>query len=175
MLFWVWGETWPGHVLDRLHEIHPERSPAIWHQWQLSQHFINFHCTHPFVALSLTDQTFITITLTSICGTSRSRSLWSYQNHLKDVTFSLDSAAHTQLFKFHKGYWFWIYCRLFCLDITGKILSSLFIARLFWRATLSIESKWMNADQGLSTSKKNIAVVHTVRFVIIGILPALCM
>lgn len=33
-----------------------------------------FHCTHLFVCLSLTDQTFITITLTSICAMSQSQS-----------------------------------------------------------------------------------------------------
>ncbi len=120
-----------------------------------------FHHTHLFIGLSLTDQTFITITLTSSAVRLRAvRSAIAHcdliKNHLKDVTFSLDRAAHTQLFKFHNNYLCWIYCRLFCLDITGKILSSLFIARLtfFWRAALSIESKRMNADQGLSASKK---------------------
>lgn len=114
-LFWFWGETWPWHVLDRLHEIHPERSPAIWHQWQLTQHFINFSLTHLFACLSLTDQTFITITLTSICDMFQSRSqcnssLWSYQNPVErgdlfTLLYMIGQLIH-QLFKFHNNYWF---------------------------------------------------------------------
>ncbi len=157
LLFWVWGETWPGHVLDRHHEIHPERSPAIWHQWQLSQHFINFS-PHTSFRCSITDwpnihhnNTHVHLWYVSepftVILSKTTWKMWPF-HLIVQLIHNFSSFIKVIGFEYIVGSFVWILQEKFCHRylLRGSLSSS----------TLSIESKWMNADQGLSTPKKTL-------------------
>lgn len=40
VFFWLWGETWHGHVLDRLRELHPHISVRCWGRRKLIQRLL---------------------------------------------------------------------------------------------------------------------------------------